>query len=283
MIKPILFFFITCILILSGNNVFSQTAEDIRQQLIENQRNIAQLRSEKQDYEEKLYQLELILDDSESYKAKLEELKTNIELTETMIDNISAVVSGQRLLLATLESGENPSSLDIALNKALSTNLTELAEDFSHDEQAQKEIARLKKLLREESRIGSRAAGNDTLVVATDQQTAEKEFLHLLSLFSSVDLDEAEAIPDKSVMIRGSRSGELFRLQDTINYLGQSQYHMEFTAYEGDMSISIDQGKPWRFHIPEKDNGATYILIYDLTNQLRPRVVMFNKSKVVVE
>jgi hypothetical protein len=273
------------LLLLNVQQAWPQTAEETREKLTENQRNIIHLRKEKQQMER---QLALALRrqetaDSQELRNKIAELKKSIELSEIIIINISSVVSGQRLLLASLESGESPSSLDIALNKALSSNLEELAKDFSNNEEAQREVARLRDLLREESRVGNQAAGNDTLVLATDHQTAEKEFLHLLSLFSNADIEHADSIPDKAIVIRGSKDDALFRENDTLNYLGQSQYHMEFTVYPGDMSVTIEKEQPWRFHIPEKDNGATYIMIYDLTNQLRPRLVMFNKSLVVTD
>jgi hypothetical protein len=275
--------FISC-LFLTGYGS-AQTAEQTRQALTENQRNILHLQKEIRQMERQLSAAKRRQQqkDSTSIQNTILELEANIDLTKLIIDNIAAVVSGQRLMLATLESGKSPSSLDIALNKALSSNLPELAKDFSNNEQAQREIARLQKLLREEALLGIRSTDNNSLVLATDQQTAEQEFLHLIALFSDLDLQQAELVPDKNIRISGKKHGKSYVEKDTLSYLGRQQYHMEFTAHQGEMNIKVEGQQALSVNIPQKDDGATYIMIYDITNPLRPRVVMFNKSLVVVE
>lgn len=43
------------------------------------------------------------------------------------------------------------------------------------------------------------------------------------------------------------------------------------------MTFTVD-GKPWRLTIPDDEDNAIYIIIYDLRNQAKPRMVMFNKT-----
>jgi hypothetical protein len=257
--------------------VASQDLDNLRMQLIENQRNILQLRNEKQRSEEEL-QAELQQQPNShdpASQARIEQLVDDIAQSEQLIQNISNSVSQQRLDLLTLERGSPPSSLEIALNKALNSNLPELAKNLSNNEAARKEIARLQALLKEEARVGTPLpiSGN-AVSLASDQQIAEEEFLRVLSLFSDGEIDNAE---DKTIKVSGISHRTPYVEEYTLNYLGHQQYHMEATVFDGNMTFTVD-GRPWQLSVNEDEDGATYIVIYDTSDQEKPRLVMFNKT-----
>ena len=257
--------------------VASQDLDNLRMQLIENQRNILQLRNEKQRSEEEL-QAELQQQPNShdpASQARIEQLVDDIAQSEQLIQNISNSVSQQRLDLLTLERGSPPSSLEIALNKALNSNLPELAKNLSNNEAARKEIARLQALLKEEARVGTPLpiSGN-AVSLAIDQQIAEEEFLRVLSLFSDGEIDNAE---DKTIKVSGISHRTPYVEEYTLNYLGHQQYHMEATVFVGKMTFTVD-GRPWQLSVNEDEDGATYIVIYDTSDKEKPRLVMFNKT-----
>ena len=99
--------------------------------------------------------------------------------------------------------------------------------------------------------------------------------MRLLALFSrgSADDDQAE---DKKITINGSTDDSLYSEENTLIYLGHQQYHMELTVYSGNINFTVDN-RHWEFTIPETENQAVYIVIYDLAKE-EPRLVIFNKS-----
>lgn len=243
--------------------------------MLENQRNLISLRNEKRQYQYELGELVLRDIQDEPSMTLIADMKDSISLADEIINNVSATVSRQRLLITTLEKGTPPRALDIALNKALNSNLAEISKSLSDNEAAQKEIAILRSLLKQEARIGSsKRASRTDIDVAEEQQVAEEEFLNLLALFSSGGADESE---DKTLRISGQSKGKKLSEQTILSYLGHSQYHTETTVYHGNMTFTVD-GKPWRLTIPEDEHNAIYIIIYDLRNQASPRMVMFNKA-----
>lgn len=240
--------------------------------MLENQRNLITLRNEKRQYQDELSELMLLNPRDE---ANFNDLQDSITVAEEIILNVSTTVSRQRLLIATLEKGTPPRALDIALNKALSSNLAEITKSLSGNEAAQKEIALLRSLLKQEARIGSsKRASRTEIDVAEERQVAEEEFLNLLALFSSGGADDSE---DKTLRISTQSQTETFSEQTVLSYLGHNQYHTETTVYHGNMTFTVD-GKPWRLIIPEEEDNAIYIIIYDLRNKTKPRMVMFNKA-----
>jgi len=208
------------------------------------------------------------------------ELEKRIEVSEAIISNLSNKVARQRLYLSEHKKGNPPSALDTALQKALGSNLQELAKDVASNPAAQREISRLRALLREEARIGHQAASQDSLVLALDTATAEREFLQLLSLFSMVEQDSQDAAQEKTAVIQGHRNGVPYQERSTLKYLGKKQYHLELTVSAGEMQVAVDQGQPWRFYIPEDDDNHEYMMIYDQTKDERPRLIMLNKSLI---
>lgn len=268
-------FLITTLLLLSINSI-AEDIDDVRLKLIENQRNVLQLRKEKLQNEEELkVALELQENDnSPELHDHTKQLEDDISQAGSLIQNLSASVSQQRLDLLTLERGRPPNSLDIALNKALNSNLPELAKKLANNEEARKEIARLQLLLKEEARVGAPLSSTSTSVsVALEQSVAEEEFLRVLFLFSGGDADEAE---DKILKITGISNRTPYIEKETLSYLGHNQYHMETTVYSGEMTFTIDE-RPWQLSITEEEDRATYIVIYDTSNTENPRLVMFNK------
>ena len=268
--------FLIALLLLLPINSIAEDSDGVRLKLIENQRNILQLRKEKLQNEEELKAaLELQeSDNNPELKNRTKELKDDIAQAEDLIQNLSASVSQQRLDLLTLERGSPPSSLDIALNKALNSNLPELAKKLANNEEARKEIARLQVLLREETRVGAPLPSTSTSVsVALEQSVAEEEFLRVLSLFSDGDADESA---DKILKISGISNRTPYVEKETLSYLGHSQYHMETIVHTGEMTFTVDE-RPWQLSITEEEDRATYIVIYDTSNTEKPRLVMFNK------
>lgn len=251
--------------------------DDTRIKLIENQRNIIHIRKEKQLFQKELSALKQdsgTRTNRRSLQAEIDDIEDSLEVADVLIANITILVSRQRMLLATLERGSPPSALDVALNKALNSNLPELAKNLSNNEQARKEVSRLRALLKQQARLGSGETSTSTSVsVAVEQRVAEDEFLRLLSLFSGGSADEAD---DKNIKITGSLDGAPFTEEDVLSYLGHQQYHMETTVYAGKMTFTVD-GRPWQLSVPEEENKSTYVIIYDIGDRTEPRLVMFNK------
>ena len=253
----------------------AQPLNNAKLKMLENQRNLITLRGEKRYYQDELSELVLRNPADETTIALIDDVQESITIAEEIINNVSATVSRQRLLITTLEKGTPPRSLDIALSKALSSNLTEITKGLGDNEAAQKEIALLRSLLKQEARIGiSKRASRTEIDVAEEQQVAEVEFLNLLALFSSGGADESE---DKALRISVQTKNESFSEGTVLSYLGHNQYHTETTVYSGNMTFTVD-GKPWRLTIPDDEDNAIYIIIYDLRNQAKPRMVMFNKT-----
>jgi len=253
---------------------------DTRKHLFENQRNIILLRKEKTAFLQELKQAkqQLAADndtdtDQSQIKTDIIDIQDSLAVADVIISNITKMVARQRLLLATLERGTPPTALDIALNKALNSNLPELVKNLANNPAARKDIARLKALLKQHARVGvARVANDNSVFVAVDQHVAEDEFLRLLALFSDGIADEAE---DKTIKITGTAGRTPFTENDILSYLGHRQYHMEITVYSGKMTFTID-GRPWQLSVPPEEDQATYILIYDISKE-HPRLVMFNK------
>lgn len=254
------------------NTVTADTLESTRKQLFENQRNLISLRKEKDQYQQ---QLAVAKGDKQAETLNIVDIRESIEVAEVLISNVSVLVAKQRLQLATLERGTPPTALDIALNKALNSNLPELIKNLSNNETARKEIARLRVLLKKQARIDTiPAQAGNAVLVAADKQVAEAEFLRLLALFSDGNADNAE---DKQIIITGTSNHQSFTETEILTYLGHNQYHTETTVYSGEMTLTID-GRPWELNVATIEDQATYMVIYDITNKLEPRMVMFNKS-----
>ncbi|WP_145999171.1 hypothetical protein [Oceanicoccus sp. KOV_DT_Chl] len=271
----VLFAVISCPLTAAAAEV--DTVDFSRKQLFENQRNIFLLRKEKNLYIKELAQAKqaFSLNPDDATAANILDIQDSIAVTETVLENISTLITQQRLLLANQERSTPLTALDIALNKALNSNLPELVKNLSNNKDARKEITRLKRLLREQALLSnsSKPEATDGISVATDQQVAEDEFLRLLALFSSGKADDAE---DKNIDIAGTIDNTPFTTSEIISYLGHQQYHMETTVYRGQMTFTIDD-KPWLLEVNDSDDQATFVIIYDLRSD-EPRMVMFNKS-----
>jgi hypothetical protein len=259
---------------LNCSAIFAQPINEAKIKLIENQRNLIHLRNEKLAFQAELAALLEAPSNNDQTAAEGDELRELITLTETIIQNVAQTVSHQRLLIATLEKGSPPSALDIALNKALSADLTALARNMPESEAAQREITLLRSLLKQEARIGAQRSSQGNVSVAREQQVAEQEFLNLLALFSGGTADEAA---DKPLKIAGLSREGTYQSETVLSYLGHNQYHTETEVQAGEMTFTIDD-QPWRITIPEQDNDAMYIVIYDVRNRDKPRLVMFNKA-----
>lgn len=259
-----------------GSIAYGQPINDAKLKLIENQRNLITLRNEKLYYEKQLAKLQSQEGrNSPKLTNTIDDLKQSIVLAKEIIGNVSETIARQRLLIATLEKGTPPTALDIALTRALGSNLAELAKKLSGNEAAQREIALLRSLLKQEARLGDGGqSGLNTIHLADDQKLAEKEFLNLLALFSGGVVDELE---DKYITVTGNLKGSPYVQKAYLSYLGHHQYHMEATVQPGKMTFTVD-GHPWYLNVPEDEAGAVYIIIYDLRQPNQPRMVMFNKS-----
>lgn len=262
---------------LADSAVYADSEADTRKQLFENQRNLIMLRKEKENYTEALQGAEARRElsiETETIDAEILDLKDSIEIAKTLIKNASELVARQRRLLATLEKGAPPSALDIALNKALKSNLSELLKNLSSNEAARKDIAQLKILLKQQTRLDVNSSSNSySVALAQEKKLAEDELLRLLVLSSDGNADEAA---DKTITISGTTENNLYSEENILNYLGYKQYHMETTVYSGNMTFTVDD-RPWKLDVPEKDNQAIYVVIYDTAKE-EPRLVMFNKS-----
>lgn len=257
------------------------TAQNIRKQLLENQRNILLLYKEKQFFINELagQQANQATDSGDSSDQALQSLIIetidSIAVADTLIASSKALVSEQRLTLTTLERREPPTALDIALNKALNSNLPELAKNLSNNEGARKEISRLRALLKQQARLGiNTPSTHNSVSHAGEQHLAEDEFLRLLSLFSSGTVGEKE---DKTIKITGLAENQPFTEEEILSYLGHDQYHMETIVYSGKMTFTVD-GRPWQLYVSPEEDQSTYVIIYDIADATEARLVMFNKS-----
>lgn len=247
------------------------TAKVIRKQLLENQRNLLLLYKEKQFFVNELARQRA----SQALPSLITDTVDSITVAETLISSTKVLVSEQRLFLATLERGEPLTALDIALNKALNSNLPELAKNLSNNEEARKEISRLRALLKQQARLGiSAPSTRNSVSHAGEQRLAEDEFLRLLSLFSSGTVGEKE---DKTIIISGISENQPFTEDEILSYLGHDQYHMETTVYAGEMTFTVD-GRPWQLNVAPEEDQSTYVIIYDIADASEVRLVMFNKT-----
>lgn len=272
----IIHFILCSAIILTASKSFAVAADLDRQKLQENQRNIIHLRKERLLFQRELKELQLE-ESSPELEAEISDIKESIEVADTLIENISEFVSEQRLALSSVKSNSSTlSALDIALNKALNSNLPALAKNLSQSKGAREEIVRLRKSLQQQARLKPRKYNtNQTKVsIAPSQAIAQEEFLRLLSLFSNGNVDEGE---DKIINISGLNSGKSISEDEILSYLGHNQYHMETTVYTGMMTFTVDN-RPWYIEIDENENGATYVIIYDTDKKDKPRLVMFNKG-----
>ncbi|MGK0499375.1 MAG: G3E family GTPase [Oceanicoccus sp.] len=272
---PALRIYISAILLtLCSIAAHSEPVDKARKELFENKRNVLLLRKEKNLYLKELSLSQQQADNGMADPDLIAELKDSIAIADMLITNISELVSQQWLLLATLERGKPLTALDIALNKALNSNLPELIKNLSNNQAARKDVLRLKALLKQQARLSRPEQGDGkTITIATDQQVAEDEFLRLLALFNGRTSDESD---DKVITVKGINNGVAFSQQDFLSYLGHDQYHMEAAVYQGAMNFLID-GRSWRLEVPAADHQATYVLIYDIRKE-PIRLVMFNKS-----
>ncbi|MBL4827200.1 MAG: hypothetical protein JKY66_05725 [Spongiibacteraceae bacterium] len=261
-----------------ATSVLADSVSKVRQRLIENQRNIIYLGKEKQRYQKELEAIVRVegkaaLSDEQALTVR--ELEEDIALGEILIANISLLVSQQRLALATLERGSPPRALDIALNKALGVNLSDLAKTLSSNQSAKKEVSRLRTLLKQQAYVGSPTSPTKTSVsLANEQHVAEAEFLKLLSLFSAGKTDISE---DKAIKITWIADRTPYMAEEMLSYLGHGQYHMETMVHSGKMTFTVD-GRPWQLSVSEEEDSANYVIIYDHSIETEPRFVMFNKS-----
>ncbi len=256
----------------------AEPIDDTRKQLLENQRNIIHLSKEKQLFQKELGQAikqRKGNNNQPMLQAEINDIRDSINVADVLIPNISELVTRQQLLLSTLERGTPLTALDIALNKVLNSNLPELAKTLANNPAARKEVARLRTLLKEQARLGIKTSSASNFVSHTTEHVlAENEFLRLLSRFSSNIDDNAE---DKMIKITGIANNIPLTEDEILSYLGHDQYHMETTVYAGKMTFIVD-GRPWQLHVTQEEDQATYMMIYDISDQNQPRLVMFNKS-----
>lgn len=258
------------------NSAFLETEK----RLLENQRNMYRLRKERDELQQELRVALLRQErgtDSEDVRELIADLRDSIDIGDTIIDNLNDTISRQRLLLSTMERATAPSTLDMAINKALNANLSELAQNLADNEQARQDVARLRSLLKQQAGLGIRYEETPSSVsYAAEQQLAEDEFLRLLELFSS-NYEEQPSQDIKAIKITGIENGEPFSINRQLSYLGHSQYHLETVVHEGKMTFTVD-GRPWHMTVPPEEDKATYIIIYDVAGSEQPRLVLFNKS-----
>lgn len=256
-------------------------ATQTRKRLLENQRNIYLLAEERNEYQLELDELLLEQadgDDSAELQEEIDEVQDFITTADTIIRNVNETISRQRLLLHTLERAAAPSTLDMALTKALNANLSELAKKLAGNEEARKELARLRSLLKQQAGLGVQHLELPSAVsYAAEQQMAEDEYLRLLEVLSSSTNDKDNTEKKKLIRITSISDESQFSDEDFLNYVGHSQYHLETQVHSGKMTFTID-GHPWHMTVAPEDDKATYIIIYDVAKAENPRLVMFNKS-----
>lgn len=256
-------------------------ATQTRKRLLENQRNIYLLIEEREEY--RLEREELLAeqqdgDDSAELQEDIDEVSEYIATADTIIKNVNETISRQQLLLQTLERAAAPSTLDMALNRALNANLSELAQKLAGNEEARKELARLRALLKQQAGLGARHYElPGTVSYAAEQQMAEDEYMRLLEVLSSSSNDKDQTDKRKLIKITGYHDDARFSEDDFLNYVGHSQYHLETQVHSGKMTFTID-GRPWHMTVSPDEDMATYIIIYDVAKAENPRLVMFNKS-----
>lgn len=253
-------------------------AIETRKRLLENQRNVYRLRREQETLHAELTAAERKQqrgDNSEALALKLDDLRDSIATGDIIIDNINGTISRQNLLLSTLERATVPSTLDMALNRALNANLSELAKKLAGNKEARKEVAHLRALIKQQAGLGVHPVETSSSEsYAAEQQLAEDEFLRLLDLFSNGTDEQTD---DKPIKITGIDDNTPYSQDSFLSYLGNSQYHLETVLHSGKMTFTVD-GRPWHMQVaPEQDNN-TYVIIYDISKPEKPRLVMFNKN-----
>lgn len=62
-----------------------------------------------------------------------------------------------------------------------------------------------------------------------------------------------------------------------LEFLGEEQYYGEFPLAAGAHKLTINL-KQYKIHIPDEQDGATFVLIYDARNHRSPNLVFFNKA-----
>lgn len=283
-VRPIKFLSALCLLATtaaSTSYALVDPATQTRKRLLENQRNIYLLIEEREEYRLELEDLLLEQedgDDSEELQEDIDEVRDYLTTADTIIKNVNETISRQQLLLQTLERAVAPSTLDMALNRALNANLSELARNLSGNEEARKELARLRSLLKQQAGLGVRHYDlPSTVSYAAEQQMAEDEYLRLLEVLSSSTNDKDKTDQQKLIKITGFHEEGRFAEEDFLNYVGHSQYHLETQVHSGKMTFTVD-GHPWHMTVSPEEDLATYIIIYDVAKADNPRLVMFNKS-----
>ena len=251
---------------------------ETRRRLLENQRNIYRLRQEQDEMRE---ELRLALrrqqqgDKDPGLGEEIDDIEDSIATADVIVKNINDVISRQRLLLSTLERGSAPSTLDMALHKALNANLSQLAKNLADNDRGRQDVVELRNLLKQQAGLGERHIETPSAVsYAAEQQQAEDEYLHLLELVSNKSDDKRA---DKPVTVTGQVGDKPVTEVESLSYLGHAQYHMETRVHSGKMTFTVD-GRPWQINIAPKDDKATYIVIYDASKADHPRLVMFNKA-----
>lgn len=257
-------------------------ATETRKRLLENQRNLYLLRKEREEYRselEKALQQLKYGDHSDELATEISGLRDSLAMADDIINNVNETISRQRLLLGALERATAASTLDMALNKALNANLSDVAKKLAGNENARRELVRLRSLLKQQAGLSTANTLEMPSAVsfAAEQQKAQDEYLRLLEVISTDSYKGEDDSEDKPIKISGIDDREPFTHKDTLNYVGQSQYHLETTVYAGKMTFTVD-GHPWHLTVPPEENKSTYIVIYDDANPARPRLVMFNKS-----
>lgn len=272
---------VLCVSGVSSAYALLDPATQTRKRLLENQRNIYLLLEERKEFQQELDELlaeQQDGDDSEDLQAEIDEANDNLTTADTIITNLNDTISRQQLVLQTLERATAPSTLDMAINKALNANLSELAKKLAGNEEARMELARLRSLLKQQAGLGVRHYELPVAVsYAAEQQMAEDEYLRLLEVLSSSGDDEDDTNKRKLIKITASNNEGQTSQEDFLNYVGHSQYHLETRVHSGKMTFTVD-GRPWQMTVAPEEDDATYIIIYDVAKADNPRLVMFNKS-----
>lgn len=256
-------------------------ATETRKRLLENQRNIYLLRDEQEDYRRQLVVAQSRYDNGDHSKlltAEIADLKDSIHTADVIIGNVEDIISRQRLVLDALERAIKPSTLDMALNMALNANLSEMAKKLASNEDARRELTRLRTLLKQQAGLGTTNLEiSNPVSYAAEQQMAREEYLRLLEALSTDTYKGDDKAPDKLIKIAGTSNNKPFTEKDFLNYVGNSQYHMETTVHKGKMTFTVD-GRPWHITVAPEEDKATYVVIYDAAKANHPRLVMFNKA-----
>jgi hypothetical protein len=243
------------------------------------QANILILRREHLQFQKELLVVQAQLEKASAkeklaLRAEIDEINELLAIAETLVTNVSIMTFKEQQRIAMLVRGAPLSALDTALNKALNSNLPELLKNLSSNEAARKEVIRLRSILKQQSLARREPVReNNSVALADNEFVAEEEFLRLLSLFSNDSADEAE---DKLIRITGTRYEKPYIQEEILSFLGHEQFYAEAFVHPGAVTFSID-GHSWQLQIDLEEGVAEYIIIYDLSNLIEPRLVMFNK------